>query len=312
VSQPELATALNGPVADTNRYGWAWQELVDANGTAVAYQDFTFDLAQDIRSFGTFWGDPSCYSVVETMWDGHVPTFLADFTSGVLPGTYRVKTWVYGYVQTKEYTVEFPAVEFPGTAYMQMDLFKGGTINATVHFHMQELPSAEVDPKTGFSALIVEAYDANGVKQAWQSTDFVRFDQAPWDLSKGQWLNLIGESNAWCVQGRVHGMPEGTYTIKAFLHSWVQQEFPQTTIQYCTNGSLSFHLIMGASICNTIYSRDCQDPSQPINWKHPGENIRVDYVSSTGSFCSPDYGVRNWFPQQPGTDKVTICGAGGS
>ena len=116
-----------------NKYGWAWQELVDSNGSVVAWQDFTFDRTQDARSFGTFWGDPSCYSGVETMWDGHVPTFLADFTSGILPGTYRVKSWVYGYVQTKEYVVDFPSVEFPGTAYVEMDLFKGGTINATVH-----------------------------------------------------------------------------------------------------------------------------------------------------------------------------------
>ena len=310
VSTPELTTALQGtPIRD--QFGWAWQELLDAEGNAVAYQDYTFDLAQDPNSFGTFWGDPSCYSGIETMWDGHVPTFLADFTSGIVPGQYKVRTWVFGYVQTKEYIVDFPAVEFPGTAYMEMDLFKGGTINATVHFHNQELPSAETAPTVGFSALIIEAYDANGVKQAWNSTDFTNWATAE-DQSKGTDLLLVGESNAWCAMGQVHGMPEGTYTIKAFLNSYVQQEFPQTTIQYCTNSSLSFHLILGASICNTIYSRDCQDPSQPVDWKHPGENIRVDYVSSTGSVCSPDFGVRNWAVQTVGTSSVQICGAGGS
>jgi hypothetical protein len=126
------------------RFGWAWQELVDANGTVVAWQDFTFDLEDSRRAFETFWGDPSCYSGVEVGWDGHVPTFLADFTSGLIPGSYRVRTWVYGYVQTREYVIELPAVEFPGTAYMEMDIFKGGTINAKVHYHIQELPSATV------------------------------------------------------------------------------------------------------------------------------------------------------------------------
>ncbi|MHA1951926.1 MAG: carboxypeptidase-like regulatory domain-containing protein [Candidatus Thorarchaeota archaeon] len=38
------------------RYGWAWQELVDANGSIVAWQDYTFDIAQDARTFGTFLG----------------------------------------------------------------------------------------------------------------------------------------------------------------------------------------------------------------------------------------------------------------
>ena len=289
------------------KYGWAWQELVDSNGTVVAYQDYTFDIsdAGDKRTFGTFWGDPSCYSGVETIWDGHVPTFLADFTSGVTPGTYRVKTWVFGYVQTKEYTVDFPAVEFPGTAYMEMDLFKGGTINATVHFHMQELPSAEVNPRDPngdgitdirdfnvFAPMTIEAYDANGVLQAWNSTG-----EVPDPGNKGQSLLLIGQSNAWNEMGRVHGMPEGTYTIKVFKNSWVQQEFPQTTIQYCTNGSLSFHLIKGAIIRATVYSRDCQDPSQPVNWAHPGENIEVEVFSGAGTYLNPNFHFMDWTEQ---------------
>jgi hypothetical protein len=223
------------------------------------------------------------------MWDGHVPTFLADFTSGILPGTYRVKTWVMGYVQTKEYTIDFPAVEFPGTAYMEMDLFKGGVINATVHFHIQELPSAEQTITDGGN-LVIEAYDANGVLQAWNSTTEV----CPVPGRAGLSLLLIGQHNAWSEMGRVHGMPEGTYTIKAFKPGWVQQEFPQTTIQYCTNGSLSFHLIEGANIKTTVYSRDCQDPSQPVNWKHPGEIIEFELFTATGTFLNPNYHFQGW------------------
>jgi len=299
--------------AIAGRYGWAWQELVDSNGTAVAWQDYTFDRYQDVRSFGTFWGDPSCYSGVETMWDGHVPTFLADFTSGVLPGQYRVKTWVFGYVQTKEYVVDFPAVEFPGTAYMEMDLFKGGVINATVHFHDQELPSAETSPNSpcGFLAhLVMEAYDANGVLQAWNSTDDFCWQSE--DNSFGTSLLLIGQSNACCEMGRVHGMPEGTYTIKAYLKDYCQQEFPMTTVQYCTNGSLSFHLMRGAGITVTVYSRDCQDPSQPVNWAHPGETIMLDLCSEAADIFAPDFGIRNWAYQVPGTSSAVVCTAGGT
>jgi hypothetical protein len=300
------------------RFGWAWQELIDQNGTVVAWQDYTFDLAQDSRTFGTFWGDPSCYSGVETAWDGHVPTFLADFTSGLVPGSYRVRTWVFGYVQTREYVVDFPSVEFPGTAYMEMDLFKGGTINATVHFHLQELPSAEIDPQmdpngnpTGFQAhLVMEAIDANGIIQAWNSTD--DFSWQDKDQSQGLSLMLIGDSNAWCNEGRVHGMPEGTYTIKAYVKDYLQQEFPQHTVQYCTNGTLSFHLIRGAAIKVQVYSRDCQDPTQPVNWVHPGETIMIDLCSSAGSIFTPDYAIRNWAFQDPTTDNVAIWAAGGT
>jgi hypothetical protein len=107
-------------------------------------------------------------------------------------------------------------------------------------------------------------------------------------------------------------MPEGTYTIKAFMNSWVQQEFPQATVQYCTNGTLSFHIIRGATISTTIYSRDCQDPSQPVNWVHPYENVRLDFVSSTGSVCSPNLGVRNWAVQDGSTNSINCVGAGGA
>lgn len=299
------------------RYGWAWQELVDQNGTVVAWQDFTFDRAQDARSFGTFWGDPSCYNGVETGWDGHVPTFLADFTNGVIPGSYRVRTWVFGYVQTREYVVDFPAVEFPGTAYVEMDLFKGGTINATVHFHAQELPSAEGPPvsPTGFIAqMIIEAVDANGVTQAWNATD--DFGWQGQDNSLGVSLMLIGKHDAWgdaqAGIGPVHGMPEGTYTIKAYLKDYVQQEFPQHTVQYCTNGTLSFHMIQAGVLRVQVYSRDCQDPTQPVNWIHPGETIMVDLCSSAGSVFAPDYAIRNWAAQDPTTDNVEIWAAGGT
>jgi hypothetical protein len=303
----------------TGRYGWAWQELVDANGTIVAWQDFTFDIAQDARTFGTFWGDPSCYSGIESQWDGHVPTFLADFTSGLIPGSYRVRTWVFGYVQTREYVVDFPAVEFPGTAYIEMDLFKGGTINATVHFHNQELPSAEGPPAspTGFIAqMIIEAVDANGVTQAWNATD--DFGWQGQDNSMGVSLMLIGKHDAWSDAqaglGPVRGMPEGTYTIKAYLKDYVQQEFPQHTVQYCTNGTLSFHMVLAGVLEVTVYSRDCQDPTQPVDWAHPGETVMVDLCSSAGSVFAPDYAIRNWgYQGQNGLgNPLTIFAAGGT
>jgi len=299
-----------------DKYGWAWQELVDAEGTAVAWNDFTFDITAatgDTRSFGTFWGDPSCYSGIETMWDGHVPTFLADFTSGIVPGSFRVRTYVFGYVQTKEYIVDFPAVEFPGTAYMEMDIFKGGTITTTVHYHLQELPSAEV-PRPDGPQLIIEAYDANGVLQAWNMTgDGITTDSNGDGVADilGTTLTLIGDSKAWTLDGRVHGMPEGTYTIKAHQCGYLQQEFPQHTIQYCTSGSLSFHLIQGAIIKTTIYSRDCQDPSQPREWQHPGENIEMEMISEGKSV--PDWHLMAWTEQVAGaTDTGVLSTNGGT
>jgi hypothetical protein len=99
-------------------------------------------------------------------------------------------------------------------------------------------------------------------------------------------------------------MPEGTYTIKAFRQRYVQQEFPQHTVQYCTNGTLSFHMIKGAIIDTTVYSRDCQDPTQPINWKHPGEPIEVVLTAAAGDPYAPTYFLQWWQQQYEGTDSI--------
>jgi hypothetical protein len=329
---------------DKGRYGWAWQELVDVNGTVVAWQDFTFDLWDNNRVFGTFWGDPSCYSGVETGWDGHVPTFLADFTSGIIPGSYRVRTWVFGYVQTREYVVDFPAVEFPGTTYIEMDIFKGGVITPTVHYHQQELPSAEIANLPQFAGydpiiqmVILEAVDANGEMQGFamsenphqpvdpfftpaglQQPGITFFNDPAYDpdgpggtyAARAYYRALMGDSNAWVNEGRVTGLPEGTYTIKAGRHRFVQQEFPQHTVQYCTNGTLSFHLIKGAMVDFTVFSRDCQDPTQPVEWQHPGEPIEVVLTGSGGDVFAPMYYLQAWHQQFQGTDQIPDMGRG--
>jgi hypothetical protein len=103
-----------------------------------------------------------------------------------------------------------------------------------------------------------------------------------------------------------HGIPEGTYDIKAYYIGYVQQEFPSQTVQYCTNGSLSFHLVKGANITTTVYSRDCQDPSQPVNWLHPPSPLRVYVYNSNGEWAAGGYYDQT--NQVAGTDKVTFTG----
>jgi hypothetical protein len=71
-------------------------------------------------------------------------------------------------------------------------------------------------------------------------------------------------------------------------------------------------MVEGARIQVTVFSRDCQDPTQPINWAHPGETIMVDLCSSAGSIFAPDYAIRNWAYQDPTTDSVQIDAAGGT
>jgi hypothetical protein len=289
-------------------YAYYYIEIYDAEDNRITWIDGFFDItqanAQQIPAFSAFFGNPICYSGVEVGWDGHVPDANAHFTCGLVPGDYRIKAWVFGYVQAKEYMISCPGVEFPGQSSIEMDLFKGGVINATVHWHDQELPSAEVPPTTS-GALIFEAVDANGVVQAFNFTDF---KSAP--TSSAQSLMLIGvgpSPKKW--KEPPHGMPEGTYTIKAYYPGYVQQEFPQHTVQYCTNGSLSFHLIKGAIIDTTVFSRDCEDPSQPVNWVHPPAQLRVYVFDEKANWIAGGYFDRK--RQKEGTDTVKFSGLTG-
>jgi hypothetical protein len=150
-------------------YAYYYVEIYDVEGNRITWVDGFFDVtvanAQQIPAFTAFFGNPVCYSGVEVGWDGHVPDSNAHFTCGLIPGDYRIRAWVFGYVQVREYVISCTGVEFPGQSSIEMDIFKGGTINATIHWHDQELPSAEVAPaKSG--VLVMEAIDANGVIQA--------------------------------------------------------------------------------------------------------------------------------------------------
>jgi hypothetical protein len=160
----------------------------------------------------------------------------------------------------------------------------------------------------------MEAVDANGVVQAWNSTD--DFAWGGRNKALGISLMLIGKHDAWCDAqagtGPVRGMPEGTYTIKTYFKDYLQQEFPQQTVQYCTNGTMSFHMVRGAVLMVTVFSRDCQDPTQPVPWQHPGETVMIDLCSSAGSVFAPDYSIRNWAHQDPGLNALTIPAAGGT
>ena len=289
-------------------YSYYYIELYDLQGNRMTWIDGFFDItqanAQQIPTFTAFFGNPACYSGVEIGWDGHVPDANAHFTCGLIPGTYTVKAWVFGYWQAREYQISCPSVEFPGQSSIEMDLFKGGVINVTIHWHDQELPSAEVLPDQN-GPLIIEAYDSDGVVRAWNFTDF---KSTP--ITSAYSLQLIGigpSPHRWKLPPR--GMPEGTYTIKAWYRGYVQQEFPQHTVQYCTNGSLSFHLIKGARIDATVYSRDCQDPTQPVNWVHPPAQLRLYVFDEAGNWVAGGY--YDYKRQKAGTDFIQFLGLAG-
>jgi len=264
-------------------------ELLDEEGVSVIPQFAADAWIIDVTnvSFTMYIGDPTSYEGTETYWDGHVPDFDAHWISGLAAGAYYPLVNVFGYVQLDDFPVVVPAAEYTGWIFREMDLFKGGTVTATVHFHNQEVPSAEAGPVEA-DTLLIEAYDAEDNLWAWNETD-VAVNQGHVDIQ------VIGDSDV------PYGMIAGTYLFKVYYIGYVQQEFPLHTIQLCTSNAFSFHLVKGGNITVTVYSRDWQNPAMPLNWLYPPAHLRVYFYNSKDELI----GYANDY-QTAGTDHVTF------
>jgi len=249
-------------------------------------------------SFRMYIGDPTSYEGTEIKWDGHVPDDEAHWISGLGAGVYYPEVNIFGYVQQLnlgedpiEYPVVVPSAQYTGLIMREIDVFKGGKVTATVHFHNQEMPSAEEPPVVG-GDLFIEAYDAEDNLWAWNWTHVSA------GVSPSVTLDVIGN---WWNTFKPYGMPAGTYKFKVWFPGYAQQEFPMHTVQLCTSNAFSFHLVKGANITVTVYSRDWQSPAQPLNWLHPPSRLRVYFYNSAGEQVG-----RRSANQLPGTDRVTF------
>ncbi|MCW4032774.1 MAG: carboxypeptidase-like regulatory domain-containing protein [Candidatus Bathyarchaeota archaeon] len=312
-------------------YGYWAQYIYDENGafvsnresglpdgmvpaTKIVFPGFsTWNIATNRYDFTTFFGDESCYSGTPTMWDGHIPQWFATWTSGITPGTYSIETRVFGYVQTQTVQVVVPETEHPGgTIEVEMDIMKGGTVRAQVHFHDFDLPSPTVGPgpNKGNLFLQAEAFDSEGNIRAFNHTmaGAIANDQTNVNLTL---IGLPAWHSGWGAGP--YGMPEDTYTFKFFLDGFVQTEFPAHTISLCSNSSFSFNLVKGGQINVTIAARDSEDPSQPRDWLYGnvdgaggGAPIIIWCCDKTGEPL-----IKFWPNQQvSGTDRVNQLLAG--
>ena len=138
-----------------------------------------------------------------TEFSGYVPQAYATWVNGLLPGQYKVKAYVNGYVQTEDYIVTVPAAEFPGNIQVEMDLRRGSWINVTVHFHHFEnsLTTNPFEvPEPGLY-MLAEAYDMDGKVKAFNFTFVTKTDLAGNGSSYWIMLNGFGmagpDNNRW-------------------------------------------------------------------------------------------------------------------
>jgi len=292
VAWPSHVT-LSGMVGSYLGYsGWpwgaGWVQVADSSGNVSAFVAASWGITSQPFWFDVFLGDPQGSSGAEMIWDGHVPDDEAHYVSGLSPGVYYVQAYVFGYVQLESFDVVVPSVGYTGSIYREIDLMKSGVVNATIHFHDQDLPSPE-QPTVRTQDLALEAYDAAGNLRGWNVTTVP-------SGSKNMSLTLIGDDSS------LYGMPEGVYTFKVHFPGYVQTEFPSHPVPLCSSGEFSFHLVKGANLTFTIYSRDWQSPATPLIWKHPNAWLRAYFYDSRGRYV----GYRD-LRQPVGMDSVNLA-----
>jgi len=287
-----LGDSLVGQKLGRKAYPWGRYvvDLKDSEGNWVAGRKGEWDISAPGGnvSFTVQFGDPSSYEGAEVVWDGHVPDDLAHYISGLSAGVYLAYANVFGYVQLDEYEVVVPSAQYTGEIYREMDIFQGGKVHATVHFHNQEMPSAE-EATIADGDLIIEAFDSEGTLRAWNYTHVAK------NTVTKVTLDLIGD--AWIP----YGMPADTYSFKVWFPGYAQQEFPQHTVQLCTWNTFSFHLIKGGNITVTVYSRDWQSPAQSLKWLYQNAALRVYFYNS-----ADEYVGRKQLNQDITKDSVTF------
>jgi hypothetical protein len=120
-----------------------------------------------------------------TEFDGHVPQIFATWVNGLMPGTYYLRAWINGYVQTDasgnyvDYMFTVGSDEWAGDIFTPMDLQLNGIIEKEVHFQYQAGSLKEIPAWWGdgqgevidlWRFLIVEARDAAGTIVAFNFT----------------------------------------------------------------------------------------------------------------------------------------------
>lgn len=295
VAWPSYVT-LSGMVGSHLGYsGWpwgvGWVQVTDSSGNVSAVVAASWDITSQPFWFDVSLGDPWGYSGAEIVWDGHVPDDVAHYVSGLNAGVYYVYAYVFGYVQLESFDVVVPSAEYAGSIYREVDLMKSAVVNATIHFHDQDLPSPE-QPTVRTQDLALEACDSAGNLRGWNVTTVP-------SGSKNMSLTLIGDASS------LYGMPEGVYTFKVHFPGYVQTEFPSHHIPLCSYGEFSFHLVKGANLTFTIYSRDWQSPATPLPWRHPNAWLRARFYDSRGRYV----GYQD-LRQLAGRDSVTLAFCG--
>jgi len=252
---------------------------------------------------------------VPTKLSGMVPQIFATWTDSLSPGTYYIRVFLNGYVQTNidgtvfvDYPFTVPDIG-PYNAILPIDLIQSCEVNVTVHFHddpgtLVEEPIKGPDPAR---YMIAEAFATDNTLAAFNFTQ-VSFTKSQMSIllnglgMAGDPLNIspfdprasIKYSLARYRGNYDYGLPTDTYTIRIFMRGYIQALPPATSydeldqpisVTVSTGSCLiavSTHMFRGGSINTTVTSTDWERPVVERNWvwNNTSVNILVYDVAS--------------------------------
>lgn len=260
----------------------------------------TFDpvtgLGSSSSSFSFQFGSQRYYGAPRRL-SGMVPQTFSTWIDGLGAGTYFVRAYVNGYIQTDVSGSRFQDYYFTVidqqtiSVDLYIDLWLSGTLNLTVHFHdtagnMQTQPIGGPDPGR---FLVAEAVDSVGTLAAFN------FTYVPASLRSAS-LALNGLGMAGVIPPpdprsgikyslhryrglRDYGIYPGSYFVHLYMRGYIQTSASANEMRELDEpvtfslpscgavASVSTHMFRGAGINVTVYSMDWQDPPSQSLWR---------------------------------------------
>jgi len=275
------------------------------------------DLGSSESQFTFQFGSEGQYGI-PTKLSGMVPQVFATWTNSLSPGTYYVRIFLNGYVQTTrdgtlflDYSFAIPQIG-PHNTFVQIYLIQSCGINVTIHFHnnpntLEEGAIGGPDPAR---FIITEAFArdnslaAFNFTQVASSTSEISIDLnglgmagdpmhisllSPFDPRAPIKYSLARYRGAYD-----YGLPTDTYTVRVYMRGYIQALPPATLIDELDQPvsvtlsvgtclvAVSTHMYRGGGINASVTSTDWERPQVDRNWvwNNTSVNVLVYDISS--------------------------------
>ena len=299
---------FNDPFGVFNGVGPAQVWWVDPKGNL----DPVTNLGSGSDFFKFQFGQKGFYGVPAKL-SGMIPQVFATWIDGLKPGTYFIRAFINGYIQSDASgifkDVYFYINDASNDIFIQIDVYASSFVNVTVHFHSS--PGTIIDEAVGGPDpgrfLIAEVLSEDGSLAAFNFTYILSSCSQASILLNG--LGMVGvmpffdpragvKYSLFKYRGlRDYGLHPGSYIIRLYMRGYIQANPPalnledldqplRFSISLGGNAYLSTHMFRGGGLNVTATSTDWQKPSIIRQWawnKAPLTILVYDLASKTFS-----------------------------